>query len=156
MTMLTRMSVESPVHGNMHAGFGGAGRGNGLADKAAPRPGSTLFKPCSYGFRPGRRPHDAIAEIHNFASNGYGWVLEADIEACFDEISHVGLMDRVRARVGDNRVAGLVRAFLKSGILSEDLVTRDTNAGTPQGGGATRGRTVVSGHIKGGSMRSMV
>jgi RNA-directed DNA polymerase len=92
------------------------------------------FKPCSYGFRPGRRPHDAIAEIHNFASNGYGWVLEADIEACFDEISHVGLMDRVRARVGDKRVAGLVRAFLKSGILSEDLVTRDTNAGTPQGG----------------------
>ena len=44
------------------------------------------FKPCSYGFRPRRRPHDAIAEIHMFATQGYTWVLEGDITACFDEI----------------------------------------------------------------------
>jgi RNA-directed DNA polymerase len=92
------------------------------------------FKPCSYGFRPGRRPHDAIAEVHMFASNRYQWVLEADIEACFDNIDHTALLDRVRGRVGDKRVVALVKAFLKSGILSEDAVTRDTNAGTPQGG----------------------
>ena len=92
------------------------------------------FKPCSYGFRPRRRPHDAIAEIHNLASNSYEWVLEADITACFDEIDHVALMDRVRRRIADKRVLALVKAFLKAGILSEDQVTRDTNAGTPQGG----------------------
>ena len=46
------------------------------------------FKPCSYGFRPNRRAHDAIAEIHHFASEpiNYQWVFEADIKACFDEI----------------------------------------------------------------------
>ncbi len=92
------------------------------------------FKPCSYGFRPGRRPHDAIAEVHLFASNRYQWVLEADIEACFDKIDHTALMERVCRRVRDRRVVGLVKAFLKSGILSEDAVTRDTNTGTPQGG----------------------
>jgi RNA-directed DNA polymerase len=92
------------------------------------------FKPCSYGFRPRRRPHDAIAEVHQFTSRGYVWVLEADIEACFDNIDHLALLARVRDRVGDKRVVPLVKAFLKAGILSEDLVARDTNAGTPQGG----------------------
>ncbi len=92
------------------------------------------FKPCSYGFRPRRRAHDAIAEIHMFATQGYAWVLEGDITACFDEISHVGLLDRVRGRIGDRRVVALVKAFLKAGVLSEDGVNRDTHTGTPQGG----------------------
>jgi RNA-directed DNA polymerase len=92
------------------------------------------FKSCSYGFRPGRRAHDAIAEIHMLASNGYTEVLEGDITACFDEIDHTALMDRVRRRIGDKRVVALVKAFLRSGILSEDKVTRDTKTGTPQGG----------------------
>jgi RNA-directed DNA polymerase len=92
------------------------------------------FEPCSYGFRPGRRPHDAIAEVHQSSSRRYEWVLEADIEACFDNIDHTALLGRVRRRIGDKRVVTLVKAFLKSGILSEDAVTRDTNAGTPQGG----------------------
>lgn len=48
----------------------------------------TDFHPCSYGFRPSRRPHDAIAEIHMLASNNYCWVLEGDIKACFDAPSH--------------------------------------------------------------------
>jgi RNA-directed DNA polymerase len=78
------------------------------------------FKPCSYGFRPGRRAQDAIAEIHYFASRSYEWVFEGDITACFDEISHSALIDRVRARVGDKRVLDLVKAFLKAGILSEE------------------------------------
>jgi RNA-directed DNA polymerase len=92
------------------------------------------FHPCSYGFRPRRRPHDAIAEIHMLATNSYEWVLEGDIKACFDEIDHQGLMDRVRARVGDKRVLALVKSFLCAGVLSEDGVTRDTKMGTPQGG----------------------
>ena len=94
----------------------------------------TDFHRCSYGFRPGRRPHDAIAEIHMLASNEHTWVLEGDIKACFDEIDHPALMGRVRDRIGDKRVLGLVKAFLCAGVLSEDGVTRDTKMGTPQGG----------------------
>jgi RNA-directed DNA polymerase len=94
------------------------------------------FKPCSYGFRPRRRAQDAIAEIHYLASptRNYGWVFEGDIAACFDEIDHTALMDRVRRRVGDKRVLGLVKAFLRAGVLSEDGLTRETRTGTPQGG----------------------
>lgn len=92
------------------------------------------FKPCSYGFRPKRRAQDAIAEIHYYATRNYEWVFEADITACFDEINHTALMGRVRARIGDKRVLGLVKSFLKAGILSEDGVNRDTISGTPQGG----------------------
>ena len=92
------------------------------------------FKPCSYGFRPGRRAQDAIAEIHFFTSRSYEWVVEGDIKACFDEIDHTALLGRVRDRVGDKRVLGLVKAFLKAGVLSEDGVLRDTITGTPQGG----------------------
>jgi RNA-directed DNA polymerase len=92
------------------------------------------FHPCSYGFRPKRRAQDAIAEIHMLGSNSYEWVLDADIKACFDEISHPALLARIRARVGDKRVVGLVKAFLKAGVLSEQGITRDTKTGTPQGG----------------------
>jgi RNA-directed DNA polymerase len=92
------------------------------------------FHPCSYGFRPSRRAHDAIAEIHMLASNEYVWVLEGDIKACFDEIDHKGLLDRVRGRVGDKRVIGLIKRFLAASVLSEDGITRDTKTGTPQGG----------------------
>lgn len=91
------------------------------------------FLPCSYGFRPGRRAHDAVAEVRHMTSHSYEWVVEGDIKACFDEISHPALMDRVRARVGDKRVLALVKAFLKAGILDEGHVLRDTDAGTPQG-----------------------
>ncbi len=92
------------------------------------------FKPCSYGFRPRRRAQDAIAEIHYLASRTYEWALDADITACFDEIDHTALMDRVRDRIADKRVLKLIKAFLKAGILSEDGVNRDTITGTPQGG----------------------
>jgi RNA-directed DNA polymerase len=92
------------------------------------------FVPVSYGFRPERRAHDAIAEIHLFGSQGYRWVLDADIEACFDRIDHTALMARVRGRVKDKRVLALVRAFLKAGLLSELGAFEDTLTGTPQGG----------------------
>ena len=94
------------------------------------------FKPCSYGFRPKRRAQDAIAEIHYLASpnRNYHWVFEADIEACFDRIDHVALMGRVRDRIADKRVLGLVKAFLQAGVLTEDGRHRGTITGTPQGG----------------------
>ncbi|WP_406110238.1 group II intron reverse transcriptase/maturase [Kitasatospora purpeofusca] len=92
------------------------------------------FLPCSYGFRPKRRAHDAVAETRHFTSHYYEWVVEGDIEACFDNIDHTALMDRVRRRVGDSRVLALVKAFLKAGILGEDGTRKDTSTGTPQGG----------------------
>ena len=94
------------------------------------------FKPCSYGFRPNRRAQDAITEIHYFASGArnYQWVLECDIKACFDEISHTALMDRLRARIKDKRVCALVKAFLKSGVFTELGDREETLTGTPQGG----------------------
>jgi RNA-directed DNA polymerase len=92
------------------------------------------FQPVSYGFRPRRRPHDAIAEIHHFGTRGYRWVLDADIEAAFDNLSHSFAMDRVRRRVKDKRVLALVKAFLKAGVLTELGEHRNTHTGAPQGG----------------------
>ena len=94
------------------------------------------FQPSSYGFRPRRRAQDAIAEIHYLGSTirDYGWVFEADITACFDEINHQALLGRVRARISDKKVLSLVKAFLKAGVLTEDGLNRDTRTGTPQGG----------------------
>src|ERR1022692_3988401 len=69
------------------------------------------FKPCSYGFRPNRRAQDAIAEIHLFTSESinYRWIFEADIKACFDEISHTAVMDRLRRRIKDKQDCALVK-----------------------------------------------
>jgi len=94
------------------------------------------FLPCSYGFRPRRRAHDAVAEVRYLATRPrcYEWVVEGDIKACFDEIDHTALLGRVRRRVGDSRVLALVKAFLKAGILTEDAGLEDSTAGTPQGG----------------------
>lgn len=94
----------------------------------------TDFQPFSYGFRPARRAHDAIAEIRYHARQGYEWILDADIAACFDEIDHTALLGLVRRRIKDKRVVELVQAFLKAGILNEDRIHRDTYTGTPQGG----------------------
>jgi RNA-directed DNA polymerase len=92
------------------------------------------FKPVSYGFRPRRRAQDAIAEIHYFGTKGYHWVLDADITACFDELAHCAILERVRRRIGDKHVLALVKAFLKAGIMSEGGQVRDPVTGTPQGG----------------------
>ncbi|WP_071344469.1 reverse transcriptase domain-containing protein [Nocardia seriolae] len=92
------------------------------------------FQPSSYGFRPRRSAHDAVGEIVHMGAQGYRWVLEADIEACFDRIDHTALLERLRRRVGDKRVVALVRSFLKAGVLTEEGLDRDTHTGTPQGG----------------------
>ncbi len=98
------------------------------------------FLPSSHGFRPRRRAQDAIAEIRFLAppARNYEWVFEADITACFDEIDHTALMSRVRQRVADKRVLALVKAFLRSGILSEDGSDRATITGIPRAGSSHR------------------
>jgi RNA-directed DNA polymerase len=103
------------------------------------------FKPVSYGFRPRRRAQDAIAEIHTFGSRNYHWVFEADIAACFDELTHSAVMDRVRLRIADKRVLALIKSFLKAGVMSADGTIRNSDTGTPQGGSATRKVHVMSG-----------
>lgn len=92
------------------------------------------FKPCSYGFRRMRRAQDAIAEIHYYGSRSYEWVLEADIEVCFDSIDHQALLGRVGKRIADRRVVALIKSFLKAGILTELGREEGTITGTPQGG----------------------
>jgi RNA-directed DNA polymerase len=67
-------------------------------------------------------------------SRSYEWVLEADIQACFDSIDHVALMDRIRHRIRDKNVLALVKAFLKPGVMTRDGARADTLTGTPQGG----------------------
>jgi RNA-directed DNA polymerase len=92
------------------------------------------FQPCSYGFRPNRRAQDAIEEVVHLGNSTYELVLEADAEACFDNIDHVALMERVRRRIKDKKILALVKAFLKAGILTELGQEQETYTGTPQGG----------------------
>jgi RNA-directed DNA polymerase len=92
------------------------------------------FYPSSYAYRPGRRAQDAIAEIHLFTSHGYQWIVETDIEACFDQLPHCLIGDEVRRRIADKRVLWLVRLFLKAGIMTETGRLERTVTGTPQGG----------------------
>lgn len=97
------------------------------------------FSPTSYGFRPNRSVHDALATIQrnlNVTKAGpskVAYVIEGDIKGCFDNIDHHLLMDRVRRRVGDKKVLRLVLAFLKAGVMAQGTFQR-SEAGTPQGG----------------------
>jgi len=94
------------------------------------------FYVSSYGYRPGRRAQDAIAEIHHFTSrpSNYEWVIEGDITACFDHVDHQVLMRLVGQRVRDRKVLRLVRLFLRAGVITEHGGYAATLTGTPQGG----------------------
>ena len=91
------------------------------------------FQPCSFGFRPKRSAHDANEVIRQVANQGYEWVVDADIENCFDTIDHKKLMEMVEKRISDRRMLKLIRQFLKAGVLEDGKVRRQTT-GTPQGG----------------------
>lgn len=94
------------------------------------------FYPSSYGYRPGRRAQDAIAEIHHFTKQPslYEWVIEGDIEACFDNVDHQILIGLVGERVSDRKVLRLVRAFLRAGVVRQLGGFAASLTGTPQGG----------------------
>jgi RNA-directed DNA polymerase len=91
------------------------------------------FSGHSYGFRPGRSAHQAVAQAQQYIAAGYSVVVDLDLEKFFDRVNHDSLMARVAARVTDKRVLKLIRAFLKSGVMEDGLVS-PVEEGTPQGG----------------------
>lgn len=91
------------------------------------------FSKHSYGFRPGRRAHDAILAAQGYIQSGRRIVVDVDLEKFFDRVNHDILIDRLRRRIDDAGVIRLVRAYLTSGILSEGVVM-ERYQGTPQGG----------------------
>ena len=91
------------------------------------------FSDHSYGFRPGRSAHQAVARAQQYIAEGYRWVVDLDLEKFFDRVSHDKLMARIADRVSDQRLLKLIRAFLKAGVMEGGLVS-PVDEGTPQGG----------------------
>ena len=91
------------------------------------------FHDNSYGFRPNRSTHHAVFRCQQLMRSGFTWVIEGDVQACFDEISHKAILRVVREKVQDNKFLDLVRRFLKAGVEVDDVV-QPTEKGVPQGG----------------------
>jgi RNA-directed DNA polymerase len=91
------------------------------------------FSPHSYGFRPRRSAHQAVAQAQQYIAQGYGWVIDLDLEKFFDRVNHDKLMGQIAKRVADKRLLKLIRAFLNAGVRENGLVSPSVE-GTPQGG----------------------
>lgn len=91
------------------------------------------FSEHSYGFRPGRSAHQAVAQAQEYIAGGYRWVVDLDLEKFFDRVNHDKLMGQIAKRVGDKRLLKLIRACLKAGVMENGLVSPSME-GTPQGG----------------------
>jgi len=91
------------------------------------------FSDHSYGFRPGRSAHQAVAQAQQYIAEGYRWCVDLDLEKFFDRVSHDKLMARIESRVSDQRLLKLIRSFLKAGVMEGGLVS-PVDEGTPQGG----------------------
>ena len=91
------------------------------------------FSDHSYGFRPGRSAHQAVAAAQQQMAAGRRWVVDLDLEKFFDQVNHDRLVARIARRIGDKRMLKLIRAFLTAGVLEDGLVS-PVDEGTPQGG----------------------
>jgi RNA-directed DNA polymerase len=91
------------------------------------------FSEMSFGFRPGRSAHQAVAQAQAYIASGHDVVVDVDLEKFFDRVNHDILMGLVAKRVTDKRILKLIRAFLNAGVLTDGLVS-PTEEGTPQGG----------------------
>jgi len=91
------------------------------------------FSEHSYGFRPGRSAHQAVAQAQRYIAEGYSWTVDFDLEKFFDRVNHDKLMGQIAKRVDDKRLLKLIRAFLNAGVMENGLVSPSVE-GTPQGG----------------------
>jgi RNA-directed DNA polymerase len=91
------------------------------------------FSEHSYGFRPKRSAHKAVAKAQEYIVSGRRWVVDLDLEKFFDRVNHDRLMSAVGKRIRDQRVLRLIGAYLRAGVLENGLVS-PTEEGTPQGG----------------------
>ncbi len=90
------------------------------------------FSEHSYGFRPARSAHQAVAAAQKYIAEGYRWCVDLDLEKFFDQVSHDKLMAKIAERVSDKRMLKLIRTFLTAGVMESGLVS--PWMGTPQGG----------------------
>src|SRR5271154_4438321 len=91
------------------------------------------FSDHSYGFRPGRSAHQAVAQAQQYITEGCGWCVDLDLEKFFDRVNHDRLMAQIAKRVDDKRLLKLIRAFLNAGVMENGLISPSVE-GTPQGG----------------------
>jgi RNA-directed DNA polymerase len=91
------------------------------------------FSAHSYGFRPGRSAHQAVKQAKKYLEMGYDWVVDIDLEKCFDRINHDILMGRIARRIPDKRILRLIRRYLQAGTMVNGVV-QERYTGTPQGG----------------------
>jgi RNA-directed DNA polymerase len=91
------------------------------------------FSEHSYGFRPERSAHQAVTKAQQYIAEGYGWVVDLDLEKFFDRVNHDKLMAKLAQRISDKRLLKLIRAFLRAGVMEGGLVS-PVDEGTPQGG----------------------
>jgi RNA-directed DNA polymerase len=91
------------------------------------------FSESSYGFRPGRSAHQAVAQAQQYIAEGHSWCIDLDLEKFFDRVNHDKLMGQTAKRVEDKRLLKLIRTFLNAGVMENGLVSPSVE-GTPQGG----------------------
>jgi len=91
------------------------------------------FSEHSYGFRPGRRGHDAVKKAKQYIQEGYTWVVDIDLEKFFDRVNHDKLMGILAKRIPDKILLKLIRKYLQAGVMINGVVM-ETQEGTPQGG----------------------
>jgi len=91
------------------------------------------FSEHSYGFRPGRRAHDAVCQAQRYIQSGRRWVVDVDLEKFFDRVNHDVLMARLEKRIGDRRLLRVIRRYLEAGMMADGVVV-ERHEGTPQGG----------------------
>lgn len=92
------------------------------------------FLPCSYGFRPNKRAHDALDEVSRHLRQGYAYVVDCDLQSYFDTIPHDQLETCIRKRMTDGSVIKLIRSFLTAGVMEDENTFTETSKGSPQGG----------------------